>query len=621
MKNRLSALTALVASFILFIQMPGMNGFVAFAETISMDTEITADTDEYYDVYGGTLTIAEGVSVTGNIYASGGAIVNSGEISRVTGISATSSLTNNETGHVADVGYEGSSGAEGNITNDGTIDNIYCPSGTIVNGGTITNVEDAVGTLENNGTITSLSNLDAEVTNTGTIGTVTMESGVLRNSGNITSLTVNPDLSDSVETLVYLNGGSVVKMETGGTVPIEVSSMTTLGTMSGTYMISGAGSLKVTENLAVVGSYSGTVIEVLDSTQIVIASGTSVDVTYDGKVYTLKEAGSGTLRSMAGTTVSALVLDSDTIDTASGSGFSQSKNYLAGETISATYTAAEGYYFPSGYKAESNGSGTITTTIKNDTVINVSYTLGDDESGTVTITIPAAVEKEEIPEEKPDETPTEPVEAPTPGYYVTGTKGENDYYVSDVRINAPTGYLISDSENGTYGAGLNLNGNRQPEKIYLKRISDGAKTKPVAFKTILIDAKAPEIKAEETVYYAEMAEITISDENLQTVYVNGIPLMPDDVSCVIQITSDNSSKEYEIRAVDKAGNSTVVNLKIAAEWMKDGIVPGGESVNLLTGNAYKLGSGSWKVDGDETTYNGNNTFYVNEEGSYRFEEQ
>lgn len=41
-------------------------------------------------------------------------------------------------------------------------------------------------------------------------------------------------------------------------------------------------------------------------------------------------------------------------------------------------------------------------------------------------------------------------------------------------------------------------------------------------------------------------------------------------------------------------------------------------VSLKSGIAYSLGSGKWKVSGDDTVYNGNITFYVSEDGEYEF---
>lgn len=45
------------------------------------------------------------------------------------------------------------------------------------------------------------------------------------------------------------------------------------------------------------------------------------------------------------------------------------------------------------------------------------------------------------------------------------------------------------------------------------------------------------------------------------------------------------------------------------------------SSNLASGQAYKLGSGSWKVSGDNTVYSGNTSFYVTSSGAYTFEKQ
>ncbi|MGN0367524.1 MAG: hypothetical protein ACI4EK_01985, partial [Wujia sp.] len=78
---------------------------------------------------------------------------------------------------------------------------------------------------------------------------------------------------------------------------------------------------------------------------------------------------------------------------------------------------------------------------------------------------------------------------------------------------------------------------------------------------------------------------------------------------------------YEIVAEDEAGNQKTIVVYIAATWMKTGLVPAGTLVNLEAGNGYKLGAGSWRVAGDATSYNGNTTFYIRQNGSFTFEQQ
>ena len=80
-------------------------------------------------------------------------------------------------------------------------------------------------------------------------------------------------------------------------------------------------------------------------------------------------------------------------------------------------------------------------------------------------------------------------------------------------------------------------------------------------------------------------------------------------------------KKYEIVVTDLAGNTETINIIVAADWIKSGVLPSAGSVNLLSGYQYKLGSGVWTVEGDATSYNGNIAFYVQEEGEYTFSKQ
>ena len=78
---------------------------------------------------------------------------------------------------------------------------------------------------------------------------------------------------------------------------------------------------------------------------------------------------------------------------------------------------------------------------------------------------------------------------------------------------------------------------------------------------------------------------------------------------------------YEIVITDLAGNEKKLKFIVASEWVKKGVVPTGESVSLISDYEYKLGEGSWQLEGDATSYNGNITFYVVEEGEYVFSQQ
>lgn len=70
-----------------------------------------------------------------------------------------------------------------------------------------------------------------------------------------------------------------------------------------------------------------------------------------------------------------------------------------------------------------------------------------------------------------------------------------------------------------------------------------------------------------------------------------------------------------------AGNMTEITITVASEWTKSGIIPVGNEVKLTADKAYILGEGNWQVEGDNTSYSGNITFYVSEDGNYTFTQE
>nr|MCR5293441.1 hypothetical protein [Eubacterium sp.] len=71
------------------------------------------------------------------------------------------------------------------------------------------------------------------------------------------------------------------------------------------------------------------------------------------------------------------------------------------------------------------------------------------------------------------------LQAPSERYTLSGTRGKNDYYVSDVAVVAPSGYEISDTVDGSFASSINYRADLT--RVYYRRISDGAKTVGVDF--------------------------------------------------------------------------------------------------------------------------------------------
>lgn len=223
---------------------------------------------------------------------------------------------------------------------------------------------------------------------------------------------------------------------------------------------------------------------------------------------------------------------------------------------------------------------------------------------------------------KPEEKTIEKeIPAPSPAYTLSGTKGENGYYTSNVVVKPAKGYMISTELNGTYVESLTIQNSQSGTVFYLRNAS-GERTGALRLETIKIKKQTPKLSLENgKTYYGDSQKLVIQDDYLSQVYVNGVLQNLDGTEFVLQLGSNNGKKKYEITAVDVAGNKKTILVTVAAAWMKTGIIPEGVLVNLETGNGYKLGTGNWKVAGDSTSYSGGTEFYVKKDGSYKFGKQ
>ena len=213
--------------------------------------------------------------------------------------------------------------------------------------------------------------------------------------------------------------------------------------------------------------------------------------------------------------------------------------------------------------------------------------------------------------------------APGTNVSVSGTIGKNKYFTSAVIITPPSGYLVADSLDGNYSSSLIVNSSRNAGYFYFMNIATGEKTAGIWSDGFLIDAVAPSIDAiAGKTYYAEYVEVAIKDENLSKITINGEEIKDlSEETTTLKLQSEGGMKKYKISVTDLAGNTETINIVVAADWVKSGVLPSGESVNLISGYQYKLGSGEWTVEGDATSYNGNIAFYVKEEGEYTFSKQ
>lgn len=197
-------------------------------------------------------------------------------------------------------------------------------------------------------------------------------------------------------------------------------------------------------------------------------------------------------------------------------------------------------------------------------------------------------------------------------YILKGSEGDNDYYLDDVKIVAPQGYKISTALDGTYQKELEYSRNMNLGYVYLLKEDTGEKTSGVYIKPILIDKSDPLIEGidDNIEIYAETLSVSISDENLLQVKVNGIDIAFSGKNTLIDLVPEDGLQKFTIEAVDKAGRKTVRTVTVMEEWRKDNVVPRGKSVKLIGGEKYTAGSDGFNVEGDSSSYSGGITFYV-----------
>ncbi|MDD6327278.1 MAG: hypothetical protein PUA62_02375 [Lachnospiraceae bacterium] len=204
-------------------------------------------------------------------------------------------------------------------------------------------------------------------------------------------------------------------------------------------------------------------------------------------------------------------------------------------------------------------------------------------------------------------------------YSISGTQGKNNYYTSDVTITPAQGYLIANSLDGTYKQTLTVSKTTDVMTLYLKKISTGEKTGCIFVPTIKIDKDAPSINAVDgETKYGEQIELTVEDNDLEQVLVNWKIAEVQNNMAILTLSSNYGQETYEITCIDAAGNISKITVVVAADWMKNRTIPSGSKVRLSADLSYKLGGGTWQVEGDGTSYAGDVTFYVSKDGEYSF---
>ncbi|MDD6069280.1 MAG: hypothetical protein PUC12_00480, partial [Clostridiales bacterium] len=269
--------------------------------------------------------------------------------------------------------------------------------------------------------------------------------------------------------------------------------------------------------------------------------------------------------------------------------------------------------------SDTNGTNSVHYYYKQKGAGDDAYTnVVPDEEGSYTLKAVFAATKYYAETEATADFKVTYIATPKDPYYISGTKGENDWYVTDVTIYPATGYSISNEKKGVYGNCYVVEKTAEPI-IYLKN-ENGAVTRPIQLEKILIDKETPNISGvkDGKTYYNDALKAVISDENLAQITINGENVLFEGNGATISLKP--SDKKYIITAKDKAGNIVRCTVSVEEAWMKKGIVSNGVK-KLKKGKSYKLGSGQWKITGDNTVYYGGKNFYVSADGSYDFQKQ
>ncbi len=572
MQRRVKKLLAIVLSCVIFLQMfpaQARAAMVISGETILL-TAADATEDSYEIEYGGILQFDEGITVDGSIYFGSG------------------------------------SGLY-----------LIIPSGSTLNG-SIYGFASGVN-IQNSGTINSDVNIsDGVIENKGYVSEVVVSSGGMVKAYNGSSFGIL-DISSA-------GSGQVI---TEGDISVETLTVNTYGFStldSSATNIHVTGSVSFTKNGDIDDKFH---IVVKDTTPIKTSGLAGLYVWKDGVKYPLPEypLNGETVKDLYSLSIDKKKLSFDplavgyqtkeaaTIQVTNSGQFDTTVSLTSGGEWDQMFTMEDG---PDEITIGPGETAEITVTTKTGLPAAT-------HSGTLTLECSAPegtvyetfkVTSDIVVEKKPS------ISLPAGEFYsFSGTAGDNGFYTSDVKVTPVDGYSIAKTLSDDFTDTVTYTESKESPSVYLQKNSTGQITEKATLSAINIDKEKPDVKnvSSGKTYYKKAMAVTVTDENLASVTLNGMTINVTDGKAVANLLVSDTKDKYVLRAQDSAGNTRVVTFYLAPEWMEEGTVPSGNAVQLYKGTPYSFGSGTWTVSGDTTSYAGGVTFYVENDGQYTFQ--
>lgn len=240
--------------------------------------------------------------------------------------------------------------------------------------------------------------------------------------------------------------------------------------------------------------------------------------------------------------------------------------------------------------SSTNGTDDVTYLYKQKDASDDTYTTTvPSAEGSYTVKAVLAATKNYLQAEATSDFTITYLTAPEDVYSLSGTAGKKGWYTSAVTILPKSGYTIAESENGTYEKNIQRNSSTDAITVYFKS-SSGAITTPVTIPAVRIDRTKPVItgiKDKATYYTDETQAVVITDENLDTVTVDGVPQTIADHTSSLNLTAKTGT--YTVVASDEAGNETKYEVTVRSYTL-----PTPESAYTIVGTA---GTDGWYTSG------------------------